>query len=106
LAGRALLGEEELLMSLAAADAAALATVQAERASRAHWTAVYLSEQKNSVWKGVIAELKGNKAVVLIPALGIETLVNTGGEPNETLVLTLLSVKIPEGECLFTVKPD
>jgi exoribonuclease-2 len=106
LAGRAPVGEEELLMSLAAADAAALATVQAERASRAHWTAVYLSERKNSAWEGVIVELKGNRAVVLIPALGLETQVNAGGESNDPIVLTLLSVKIPEGEVFFTVKPD
>jgi exoribonuclease-2 len=93
-------------MSLAAADAAALATVQAERASRSHWNAVYLSERKNSVWEGVIVELKGNRAVVLIPALGLETQVSGGGEPNEAVTLTLLSVKIPEAEALFTVKPD
>jgi exoribonuclease-2 len=104
LAGRAPLGEEDLLMSLAAADAAALAVVQAERASRAHWTAVYLSEWKNSSWEGVIVEQKGNRVVVIIPALGMETQINAQGELNGSLVLIPLSVKIPEGEALFVEK--
>jgi exoribonuclease-2 len=104
LANNAPLGEEDLLVSLAAADAAAQAVVQAERASRTHWTAVYLSERKNSSWEGVIVDKKGNRSVLMIPALGLETQVNVQGEPNETLVLTLLSVMIPEGEVLFSAK--
>jgi exoribonuclease-2 len=91
-------------MALAAADAAALAVVQAERASRAHWIAVYLSERKNSSWEGVIVEQKGGRSVVMIPALGMETQINVQGELNGSLVLIPLSVKIPEGEVVFTEK--
>jgi exoribonuclease-2 len=97
------LSEEEMLLRLAASDAAALATIHAERASRAHWTAVYLFDKKKSVWDGIMVEKKGNKSVILIPGLGIETQVITRSEPepNEKLCLSLSAVVIPTGEILF-----
>ncbi|MDR2792551.1 MAG: RNB domain-containing ribonuclease [Treponema sp.] len=103
LRGEKPLSEEDVLMRLAASDAAALAAVHAERASRAHWTAVYLFDKKNSVWEGIAMEKKGNKSVVLIPDLGIETqvIMCLEPEPNEKTRLFLSSVKIPTGEILF-----
>jgi exoribonuclease-2 len=97
------LSEEEVLLRLAAGDAAAAATVQAERLSRAHWTAVYLADKKGSPWKGVLMEMRGNRGVIMIPALGIETQVAIKKEtaPNEEVSLTLSSVKIPEAEVGF-----
>jgi exoribonuclease-2 len=97
------LSEEDVLMRLAASDAAALATVHAERASRSHWTAVYLFDKKESVWEGMVMGKKGNKSIVLIPALGIETqvIMRPEVEPNEKTRLSLSSVKIPIGEILF-----
>ncbi|MDR2782964.1 MAG: RNB domain-containing ribonuclease [Treponema sp.] len=97
------LSEEEVLIRLAASESAALAVVQAERASRAHWTAAYLSDKKKSVWEGVMVEKKGDKSVVLIPDLGIETqaLIRSELEPNEKIRLVFSSVKIPKGEILF-----
>jgi exoribonuclease-2 len=97
------LSEEEVLMRLAASEAAALATVRAERASRAHWTAVYLFDKKQSVWEGVLVEKKDNKSVVLIPDLGVETQVSIRSdfEPNEKIRLSLSSVRAPKAEILF-----
>jgi exoribonuclease-2 len=98
-----LLSEEEILLRLAAGEAAASAVTQAERASRSHWLAVYLSDKKGSQWNGVIMEKRGVRYVILIPALGIETQAAVRGdpEPNTPIVLTLSSVKIPEGEAVF-----
>jgi exoribonuclease-2 len=98
-----ILGEEELLFRLAAADAAAQGHLHAERASRTHWIMVYLSDKKDSSWEGVILEKRGNRALVLIPALGLETQValKGGEEPNEAVSLTLKSVRIPEAEANF-----
>jgi exoribonuclease-2 len=106
LRGGSPLGEEELVLRIAAADAAASATVQAERASRAHWTAVYLSDKKGSPWEGVLAEKRGNRGLVLVPALGIETQVPLKGEaePNDPVPLILTEVRIPEGEAVFKEK--
>jgi exoribonuclease-2 len=96
------LGEEELLLRLAAADAAAQGNIHAERASRTHWTMVYLSDKRDSSWEGVILEKRGSRALVLIPALGLETQIPLrGGEPNDVISLTLKSVRIPEGEANF-----
>ena len=101
LQGREPLDEDAVLLALAAGDAAAAATVQAERASRAHWTAVYLSDKRGSRWEGVVLEKKGGRAVVMIPALGLETQAGTDAAPNDTIDLTLASVKIPESEAIF-----
>jgi exoribonuclease-2 len=97
------LEEEELLLHLAAGDAAAQANLHAERNSRTHWIMVYLSDKKESSWEGVILEKRGSRALVLIPALGLETQVSIKGEgePNDALSLTLKSVRIPEGEANF-----
>jgi exoribonuclease-2 len=105
---RAPLDEEEVLAALAAGEAAASATVHAERASRAHWTAVYLADKANrrsadSQWEGIVMEKKGGRFVVMIPALGLETQVAARGDlaPNDTITLTFSSVKIPEAEAVF-----
>lgn len=63
----------EVLAHLASGDAAAQAVTQAERASRAYWLAVHLSDKKGSVWNGVVLEKRGNALVVMIPALALET---------------------------------
>ena len=103
--GHTPLSKEEVLFRVSAAEAAALATNKAERASRAHWLAVYLSDKKGSAWNGVVLDRKGNKGVALIPALGIETHVSLRGseEPNDAIRLGLSSVKIPEAEVSFSV---
>jgi exoribonuclease-2 len=105
LRGEPPLGEEEVLLRLAAGEAAAAASVQAERASRAHWTAVYLLDKKGSEWKGVVMEKKGGRAVLIIPALGLETQAAVKGEPepNQELTLTLGGVRIPEAEPVFVI---
>ncbi len=48
LRGETPLTEDEILVRLAAGEAAASAVVQAERASKMHWLTVFLSEKKHS----------------------------------------------------------
>jgi exoribonuclease-2 len=98
-----LLSEEEILFRMTAADEAASSVVKAERASRTHWTAVYLADKKESHWEGTVLDCKGSRGTVIIPALGIETLVNLQGkaELNEPVTLVCLSAKIPDGEWIF-----
>jgi exoribonuclease-2 len=101
------LGEEKVLARLAAGEAAASAAAQAERASRNHWTAVYLSDKKDSVWDAVALEKKGPRWTLMIPALALETQVPLPGddEPNDEVKLALKSVNIPRGETGFTFSP-
>jgi exoribonuclease-2 len=103
LKGESPLTEEEVFFRLAAGEAAAAAAVQAERASRAHWTAVYLSDKIGSHWEGLIVEKKGPRGLIIIPALALEiqTGIKQNRELNETVSLTLSSVRIPEAETVF-----
>jgi exoribonuclease-2 len=102
--GKPLLSEDDILFRLAAADSAASVVVKAERASRAHWTAVYLRDKLDSVWEALVLDCKGNRAALIIPALGLETQVSlpVKAEHNKLVQLHCLSVKIPEGEIIFT----
>ena len=97
------LGEDDVLFRASSAEAAASALGRAEKASRAHWTAVYLSDKKDSLWDGIVLDRKGARGTVAIPALGIETQVNLKGNeaPNSEIHLCLSYVKIPEGEAGF-----
>ncbi|MDR3147042.1 MAG: RNB domain-containing ribonuclease [Treponema sp.] len=100
------LGKEELLLRLGAGEAAMAQSVQAERASRLHWTLVYLQDKIGSPWEGVVLEKRGPKAQILIPALGLDTQVSLKHEaaPNETLSLRLMALRIPEGEAVFSAE--
>jgi exoribonuclease-2 len=104
------LDEDEILFRAGAGEAAASAASRAEKASRAHWLAVYLSGLKDSschsgIWDGVVVDRRGNKGTVIIPALGLETQLNFRGneEPNDEVKLGLSTVKIPEGEAGFLI---
>jgi exoribonuclease-2 len=102
--GQEPLGEDEVLLRMGAAGSAMAAAAQAERASRTHWTLAYLEDKIGSPWEGVVLEKKGSLARLLIPALGLDTQVNLKREalPNETIPLTLVSLRIPEGEAVFS----
>jgi exoribonuclease-2 len=104
LRGEEPLHEEEVLARLGAGEAAALASVQAERASRAHWLTVFLSDKKDSLWDATALENKGPRWVFMIPALALETQVSVREdlEPNDQVKLMLKSVNIPKGETVFT----
>ncbi|MCL2832294.1 MAG: RNB domain-containing ribonuclease [Treponema sp.] len=104
LKGGPLLSEDEILLRAARAEAGAAAAAKAERASNTHWKMVYLSDKTGSSWEGIILENRGNRSVVLIPDLGLETPASLrNGEPNEKITLTCAGVKIPEAQALFTV---
>jgi exoribonuclease-2 len=97
------LSSGEVSSRLGAAEAAAQAAAQAERASKLHWTLVYLSDKKDSIWDAAALEKKGNRWVVIIPALALETQVPLRKDiaPNDTVKLALKSVNIPRGEAVF-----
>ncbi|MDR0402712.1 MAG: RNB domain-containing ribonuclease [Treponema sp.] len=97
------LDADEMIVRLSAGDAAAQAVTQAERASKAHWLAVYLSDKKGSEWEGIVVEKRGNFLVVLIPELALETQIpaRKGLELNDTVRLSFGRARIPEAETLF-----
>ena len=101
-----LLSADEVMARIGAGEAAAAAVTQAERASRSHWTMVYLSGRKDSAWDAVALEKKGNRWAVMIPALALETQVSLRKEiaPNDSLRLILKSVNIPRLEAAFVAE--
>jgi exoribonuclease-2 len=104
LRGGQTLSADAITVRLGAAEAASAAVVQAERASRAHWTMVYLEHKKDSRWDAIALEKKGNRWILMIPALALETQVplNHDPAPNEPVELVLKSVNIPRGQAVFT----
>ena len=103
LRGEKPLSAEEVSVRLAAAEAAAQAANQAERASRSHWTMVYLNDKKDSVWDAIAIEKRMNRWVLLIPAIALETQVSLRKnlKPNDAVRLVLKSVNIPRLEAVF-----
>jgi exoribonuclease-2 len=104
LRGTTALGEDDVLLRMGASEAAMGAAMQAERASRTHWTLAYLEDKLGSSWEGVVLEKKGSLVRLLIPALGLDTQLSLKRDvqPNETIPLTLVSLRIPEGEAVFS----
>ena len=97
------LSVDEVSARMNAGEAATAAITQAERATRVHWTMVYLSSRKDSVWDAIALEKKGNRWAFIIPALALETQVAVRKNivPNEQLKLILKAVNIPKCEAVF-----
>jgi len=103
--GGAPLSADEISSRLGAGEAAAAASVHAERASRVHWTMCYLGGKKDSKWEAVALEKKGSRWAMMIPALALETQVPLQKDvsPNDSVELILKSVNIPRCEASFVV---
>jgi len=103
LRGETPLSSDEISARMNAGEAAISAVNQAERASRGHWTMVYLAGKKDSVWDAIALEKKGSRWAAIIPSLALETQVPLRKElsPNDPLKLVLKSVNIPTGEAVF-----
>jgi len=103
LRGDETLSADEVSARLGFSEAAAVAAVQAERASNNHWTMVFLSGKKDSAWDAAALEKKGNRWAVMIPSLALETqaVLQRDVSPNDSIKLILKSVNIPKGEAVF-----
>jgi len=106
LKGAPALSVDEVSARLGFSEAAALAAVQAERASENHWLMVYLSDKKDSEWDAVVVDNKGSRIQVIIPSLALETQVSLQKKvlPNENIKLILKSINIPRAEAVFIPK--
>ena len=95
-----------MLRKLGAAERATLAVARADRATTLHWKLVYLLDKQDSVWDAVLLEKSGPRAVMFIPALGMETSCALSRVPNDLLPndpvkLKLKSVKLAESAANF-----
>ena len=78
-----LLDKDTMLERISAGDAAMGASIKAERSTRLHWTIVFLLQNPEWTGKGIVVELRGKQAVILIPELGQETII----VPKSTVAL-------------------
>ena len=87
--GKPLAPAADLILKIAAGDVAGRACVAAGRASRQHWTLVYLLQ--NPDWRGtaVVLEAMGKKARIFIPALAYEGDITLDSEPELNQELTV-----------------
>jgi len=87
--GKPLVPAADLILKIAAGDVAGRACVAAERASRQHWTLVYLLQ--NPDWRGtaVVLEAIGKKAHIFIPSLAYESDITLDTEPELNQELTV-----------------
>ncbi|MCL2175054.1 MAG: ribonuclease catalytic domain-containing protein [Treponema sp.] len=106
--GEKTISADDISARLGFCEAAAVTSVQVERASNNHWLMVYLSGKKDSVWEAVALDKKGNRMQVIIPSLALETQVSLQKDvmPNESINLLLKSVNISRSEAVFIQKTE
>ncbi len=100
--GEPLIDKDEMLLRIAAGDAAARAAKQAERNSNTHWTLVYLLQ--NPDWQGtaVCLSIEPKQTVFFIKELGIETAVaGIKCELNDEIPVKVSKIDLPNLEVSF-----
>lgn len=94
--GKPLTAAADLILKIAAGDEAGRACVYAERASRQHWTLVYLLQ--NPDWQGtaVILDIAGKKAHIFIPSLAYECdmTLESEAELNQELTVKVRRIRL------------
>lgn len=92
-----------MLERISAGDAAMSASIKAERSTRLHWTIVYLLQNPEWTGKGVVVELRGKQAVILIPELAQETIIipKETVALNDELIVKAGKLNLPELELSF-----
>ena len=98
-----LLDKDTMLERISAGDAAMSASIKAERSTRLHWTIVYLLQNPDWTGKGVVVELRGKQAVILIPELAQETIIipKETVALNDELIVKAGKINLPELELSF-----
>lgn len=99
------LGEQDVLERVGAAEAVTGVVRQAERLARRHWTLVYLMQHPDWRGEGVVVDKRGNRSMILIPALDLEIqLALPETIPLDAPVsLALNGVSLPDLEAYFQV---
>lgn len=107
LRGEEVLGTQELLERVGAAEAVIGSVRQAERLACQHWTLVYLQQHPGWRGEGVLVDRRGSRGTVLVPELDLESQVHLREDlPLDSVVpLTLNQVDLAALEAHFRVEP-
>lgn len=105
LAGEPLMDTDDMLMRIAAGDAAARECTLAERESNLHWKLVYLSRQPEWTGTAVVVDKNGSSATILVPELGMEDrIILPDAHLNDTLRVSASGISLPEQRVTFTLQ--
>jgi len=98
LAGKPLMGTDDMLERIAAGDSASRGCTLAERSSNLHWILVHLA--RNPDWTGdaVVVEKNGPTATILVPELAQESKIrlDSDAELNTVIRVRAGNINIPE----------
>lgn len=101
--GKPLIPADELIVKIAAGDEAGRACVYASRASRQHWTLVYLLQHPE--WRGtaVVLDTMGKKAHIFIPSIGYEGDINLAAEAelNQEITVKVRRIRLAYLQAVF-----
>ncbi len=105
LRGEPLLTVADLLERLGMAESISGSLRQAERLARKHWTLVYLMQHPGWRSEGIVVEKQGQRGLVLIPELDLETWLFLPGQLNlnSPVPLVLGEVNLPLLEPFFRI---
>ncbi len=103
LRGQPLLNAAAIVERVGTADAVISSVRLAERLSNTHWKLVYLLQNPGWEGEGIILEQRGNRSLVLLPDLDLETELYIKGSPPLDSVVALAStgVDLPRLEAHF-----
>jgi exoribonuclease-2 len=106
LGAKKLLGAQEVLERVGAAEAVTGSVRQAERLSRRHWTLVYLLDHPDWTGEGVLVEKRGSRGTLLVAELDLEPRVHLPRELalDSAVPLVLTGVNLPELMAHFRVE--
>jgi exoribonuclease II len=101
--GTTLLGEQEVLERVGAAEAVTGMVRQAELLTEKHWTLVYLLQHPDWRGEGIVVEKRDRRAILLIPTLGLEARVHLDQDIplNSTVALALSGINLAELDVYF-----
>jgi exoribonuclease-2 len=105
LRGTPVLGEQEVLERVGAAEAVTGHTRQAELLAYKHWTLVYLVQHPDWRGEGILVEKRDHRGTVLLPTLGMEVRIHLDQDLplNSTVSLGLRGINLPELDAHFQV---
>jgi exoribonuclease-2 len=105
LKGEPVMGPQDVLSRVGAAEAVLGQVRRAERASNQHWTLVYLIKRPGWTGTGILVDKHGQRGTAIIPELGLESRVFLGTDAalNGELRLKLNGINLPELQAHFMV---
>lgn len=100
LAGVPLIGEADMLKRMAEAELGGGNTSMAERRSNRHWTLLYMKQNPDVVYRGVLVDKRDDRGTVLIPELAIDVKLRRVADValNSEILVQLTRVNLPDLE--------